>query len=240
MISVIIPVYNGAKFLPECVACVRGQKYHPIEIIIADDGSTDNTKAVASSLGEDIIYKYQENRGPSAARNTGIRIAKGKFIAFLDVDDLWSDDKLVVQAGKLMADNSLDIVLGRIKYLDLPGAKKIDIEFESDDRTLSFIHLGCALFKKTVFSRIGMFDESLRYAEDHDLFLRAREGKLKFVILEEIALIYRLHDMNMTRNRTLTGLGIFGALKRSLDRRRQANNGAVPELKRWKEYDEKK
>jgi glycosyltransferase involved in cell wall biosynthesis len=240
MISVIIPVYNGAGFLPECIACVRRQQYQPVEIIIVDDGSTDNTRAVASSLGEDILYQYQENRGPSAARTTGITMAKGEFIAFLDVDDLWSDDKLIVQAGRLIGDESLDIVLGRIKYLELPGAEKINIKFKDDEQTISFIHLGCALFRKTVFSRIGLFDESLKFAEDHDIFLRAREAALKFVILDQTTLIYRLHDKNITRGQTFSGLGVFNVIKRSLDRRRRANDGAIPELKRWSEYDERK
>ena len=87
-VSAIIPVYNGEHFLARVINNILSQQYHPLEIIVIDDGSTDNTAKIAQNY-PDIVYHYQENAGPSAARNRGIELAKGNVIAFLDVDDLW-------------------------------------------------------------------------------------------------------------------------------------------------------
>ncbi len=124
LVSVIIPAYNAAQFLREAVASVRAQGYSPIEIVIVDDGSTDNTAETIRSLGEGIRYVRQANAGPAAARNRGLAEARGEWVAFLDGDDLWPADKLRVQAARLEADPSLDVVLGRVQYRHEPGVKR--------------------------------------------------------------------------------------------------------------------
>ena len=97
LLSVIMPVYNGAEFLAEAVASIVAQAYQPLEIIVVDDGSTDETATIVQSLGGEIRYLYQFNQGPAAARNAGLALAQGDLIAFLDVDDLWPADKLAQQ-----------------------------------------------------------------------------------------------------------------------------------------------
>src|SRR4030042_4290993 len=111
-VSAIIPVYNGEAFLAEAVESIRQQGYRPIEIIIVDDGSTDNTKRIAAGLKGDVHYVYQPNSGLPAARNRGLNEARGDVIAFLDVDDLWSRDKLEHQLLRLNDAPSAEIVLG--------------------------------------------------------------------------------------------------------------------------------
>src|ERR1700682_4446766 len=102
LVSIIIPVYNAAHFLPQAMASIRAQGYDSLEIVVVDDGSTDNCADVAKSLGSDVRYDRQVNRGPSAARNRGLALARGELIAFLDVDDQWPAQKLSVQLGRLL------------------------------------------------------------------------------------------------------------------------------------------
>jgi glycosyltransferase involved in cell wall biosynthesis len=237
LVSVVIPVYNAAHFLPQAIGSVRAQEYDSLEIIVVDDGSTDNCADVAKSLGSDVRYDRQVNRGPSAARNRGLDLARGEFIGFLDADDQWPAHKLSVQLGRLLAEPELDLVLGRIQYVALPGGEIPPIQFEGPENTLTHVHLGSGLYRRRAFERIGSFDESIRFCEDVDWFQRAREHGLAMRILRATTLLYRLHGENMTRDRKLPDRLLTQVLKRSLDRRR-ASVGAVPSLAGWLSYDE--
>ncbi|HEV8417024.1 MAG TPA: glycosyltransferase [Bryobacteraceae bacterium] len=237
LVSVVIPVYNAAHFLPQAIGSVCAQEYESLEIIVVDDGSTDNCADVAKSLGSDVRYDRQVNRGPSAARNRGLDLARGEFTAFLDADDQWPAHKLSVQLGRLLAEPELDLVLGRIQYVALPGGEIPPIQFEGPENTLTHVHLGSGLYRRRAFERIGSFDESIRFCEDVDWFQRAREHGLAMRILRATTLLYRLHAENMTRDRTLPDRLLTQVLKRSLDRRR-AGGGAVPSLAGWLSYDE--
>ena len=220
LISVVIPAYNSQEFLAEAVQSVRAQGYPNIEIIVVDDGSTDRTAEIAKSLGPDVQYHYQENQGPSAARNTGIVAAKGDFIAFLDSDDLYPSDKFAIQLNTFANDPSLEVVTGRIQYVSLDGAEDNPIDFESDDQTIIHVHLGSMLTRRSVFENVGLFDTSLRFSEDVEWWMRVREKKTRFVVLPDITLQYRLHGTNMTRGRSGIDKPLLSALKKSLDRRR--------------------
>ena len=237
LVSVVIPVYNAAHFLPHAIDSIRAQEYAPLEIIVVDDGSTDNCAEVALSLGGDVRYERQANQGPSAARNRGLALARGEFIAFLDADDKWPADKLSVQLGRLLAEPELDLVLGRIQYVALPGGELPAYQFEGPDNTITHVHLGSGLYRRRAFERIGGFDESIRFCEDVDWFLRARENGLAMRILRTTTLLYRLHDQNMTRDRDSPDRLLTHVLKRSIDRRR-TSQGAVPSLAGWLSYDE--
>src|ERR1044072_1794023 len=99
LVSVIIPTYNSARFLAESIQSVLGQSFRDFELIVIDDGSTDNTEAVVAAFPEALRYVKKANGGPAAARNFGIREARGDFIAFLDADDFWMSDKLALQVA---------------------------------------------------------------------------------------------------------------------------------------------
>ena len=236
LISVVTPVYNAARYLPEAIASVREQRYEPLEIIVVDDGSTDSTPETVRSLGSDILYVRQENAGPAAARNRGLRLARGEFVGLLDADDQWPPDKLRIQLERFRAEPELEVVCGRIRYIQLEGGEKPNMRFEGPDQTVRHIHLGCGLFRRAVFEKVGLFDESLRFSEDHDWFLRARERDVKMVILKDVTLLYRLHSGNVTRGKDSQDFLLTRVLKKSLDRRRQA--GKSGDLKRWSDYDE--
>lgn len=236
-VSVIMPVYNGERFVGEALESIRRQNYEPLEIIIVDDGSTDKSAEIVAGYGSWIHYVHQENAGPAAARNRGLELAQGEFITFLDVDDLWPDGKLTLQIERLIHDRDLDIVLGRIQYVELPGAARREISFESQDNTLTGILLGCGVYRKSVFKKVGKFDESFRLGEDQDWFLRAREAKIPMVILKETTLIYRIHNSNLTQDFTFQKSQLGTVIKKSLERRRKLGLGA---LSRWSDYDEAK
>ncbi|MGD0201491.1 MAG: glycosyltransferase [Bryobacteraceae bacterium] len=239
LLSVIIPCYNAARFLPEAVATVRAQRYEPLEIFVIDDGSTDATPEIAPGLGPEVRYLRQENRGPSAARNVALRQARGEIIAFLDADDQWPEGRLDLQVGRLLEDPALDVVSGRVRYVELRGGQIPDLRFEGPDRTLPGIHIGAAVYRRRAFDVVGLFDETLRYSEDHDWFLRAREAGLKMLVLAEVTLLYRMHDANMTRDVPQRNLIPTLVIHKSLQRRRR-KGGVATDLPPWSSYDEKR
>lgn len=229
-VSVIIPVFNGADFLLPTVNHVLAQDYQPLEIIVVDDGSTDNTKEVAARLGERIRYFYQPNSGPAAARNLGIQQAQGNIIAFLDVDDLWSYDKLQLQLAYLSDRPEVDIVQGRIikQIVAADAANPQNLQVVETSGSYQYINLGSAIYRRTVFDRVGLFDATMRYAEDVDWFLRAWEQRVNKKVIDEVTLYYRLHAENMTKGKSLVELGFVRVFKKHLDRVRQAESKLPP------------
>lgn len=239
-VSAIVPVYNGDKFLESTINRIKNQHYHPLEIIVIDDGSTDGTAEVAAKLkdSDSIRYVYQPNRGPAAARNHGIKIAKGEAIAFLDIDDIWSDDKLQIQASYLADNPSVDIVQGLIQQITIPEEQSNNpASFEIASKAYQFINLGSAIYRKSVFDKIGLLDETLKYAEDYDWFIRAWENNISKLVLDRVTLFYRKHDRNMTRGKQLVELGFVRIYKKHLDRcRAKGSFTRVRELPPLTEY----
>ena len=220
LVSVVIPVFNGERFLREAVESVLAQQYSHLEIIVVDDGSTDGTASVARSLSETVRYFYQTNQGPAAARNRGIEQAQGSLIAFADADDLWPADKLALQLPYLIKTPAIDIVLGRIQQVMVSGPT------QAQEPAFS-VNLGSAVIRRSVFERVGLFDETMRYSEDVDWFMRAREGGATIVTIDAVTLFYRQHEENMTRGKSAAELNVLKALKKSLDRRREQTGSAA-------------
>jgi len=236
LVSVVIPVFNGERFLREAVESVLAQKYSSLEIIIVDDGSTDGSSAVARSFSETVRYLYQANQGPAAARNRGIEHAQGSLIAFADADDLWPSEKLEMQLPYLINDAAIEIVMGRIQQVRLSKTVNGQTQAEELAEPAFSVNLGSAVIKKSVFERVGLFDESMRYSEDVDWFMRAREAGAAIVTIDAVTLLYRQHEENMTRGKSTSELSVLKALKRSLDRRRE-RTGVASALPNFKESD---
>ncbi len=236
IVSVIIPSYNYAQFLGDALRSVFEQDYHPMEVIVVDDGSTDETAAVARSF-KDVIYSFQSNKGPAAARNTGIGVAQGDFIAFLDADDLWPQDRLKTQMQYFIANPNTEVVLGRVRYTEMPTNIN---SFEGPVHTRVNVNLGSGLFRTSVFDKVGLLDESLRYYEDHDWFLRAREQDVTMIILKQVTLLYRTHlsSHSNTWNKNADPT-MIQMLRKSLERRRKHYEGRAPLLKKFSDYDVK-
>ncbi len=238
LVSTIIPVLNGERFLAEAVASIRRQRYPRIEVIVVDDGSTDGTAAVANSLGEGVRCVSQANAGPPAARNRGLELARGDLIAFLDADDLWSDDKLEVQAGRILADPELDVVMGTTQLFRPSAVDDATTLGDPAGPPVLLLSLGGALFRREVFDRVGGFDVSQRMDDDVDWFLRALEAGARILPLGTVVQYYRRHDRNITNAREVDRRFYLLALKKSLDRRRNAPGGAASAFPAWPETQE--
>jgi len=186
MISIIIPTYNRAPVLREAIHSVFNQDYFQgsapgktYELIIVDDGSTDDTEQQAEDLGDRLYYVRQQNRGVSAARNVGLDLAKGEYIAFLDSDDLWKREKLSVQMSLMEA-----LPRTKLCYTDEIWMRKgVFVNPKNRHRKYSgwifdkvlplcLLSLSSALFRREVFDEVGCFDESLPACEDYDLGIR--------------------------------------------------------------------
>lgn len=178
-ISVIIPTYNREDFINATVDSVLNQKFKNFELIVVDDGSTDNTKTNLDKYLDKIIYIYQENKGPASARNRGIKRAKGEYIAFLDSDDKWTCDKLE-ETNKCISNNPNIKVFhtqekwyenGRIHNPKKKHKKPTGYIFGNCLKICS-VSISTAIIKKSVFEDIGCFDETLPVCEDYDFWLR--------------------------------------------------------------------
>jgi glycosyltransferase involved in cell wall biosynthesis len=227
LVSVVIPVSNGERFVLEAIESVRRQGHQPLEIVVVDDGSTDGTAALIRER-PDVRYIHQANLGPAAARNRGLEAARGEVIGFVDADDLWPPDKLAIQLPRLLADPDLGVVLGRVQYVTMTGGLPVPRVFQRLDDGLLFVQLGSGLYRRGVFDRVGLLDVTMRFAEDHDWFLRMREHGVPVVVVDAVTLLYRIHGTNMTRGQSIHTLGIMSALKKSLDRRRASGTLGRP------------
>lgn len=229
LVSVIIPVYNGERYLGEAIESVLAQDHQPIEVIVVDDGSTDNTEAIAKRYGSDIIYARQQKRGPATARNKGLEMSHGEFIGFLDADDLWSEHNLSLHLVRLVEDPSLEIVLGLSQVMRLQDGDDKATFKKWHDPILLFL-FGAAVVRRSVFKKVGCFDETLHHNEDTDWFMRVREMGISIAIIQEVSLFYRRHESNMTHDSVTRNRYFIKALKKSIDRRRQNMGGRVAPL----------
>ncbi len=225
LVSVILPVYNAQDYIAEAIGSILDQRYEPLEIIVIDDGSTDETAKRLSAFKDRILYRYQENKGPAAARNHGMRLAKGAVFAFADADDLWPEGKLSRQLEHLYREAETEVVIGRQKIEYLPDALERKKGLELLKEPVVCQGMPMALARRSAFDKIGLFDETLIYAEDLDWFLRARELGVKVVAYDEVANISRRHASNMTHDIAKMRHYTFKMFQKSLQRRR--NN---PEL----------
>lgn len=189
LISVIIPTYNRKEFLKNAIESVLNQNYKNKEIILIDDGSKDKTKEIVFKFP--IKYFYQENKGPASARNLGIKKSNGNFIAFLDSDDLWVEDKLSLQMKffkknpeyKIVHTNEIWIKNGKILKQMEKHKKGGGDQFERS-LELCVISPSSVMVKKELFEEVGFFDENFPACEDYEFWLRVT-SKFKIGFIEK-------------------------------------------------------
>lgn len=171
LVSVIIPVFNGELYLAEALDSVFAQDYRPIEVIVVDDGSTDDTAAVARRYSH-VYYLHQPNQGPPVARNTGLSHCKGDLIAFLDADDLWVPGKLSMQVAYLEFHPEAGCVIGRMKNFlqeSIPRPSWVNDSIFSDNPDA--YSLGSMLAHRWVFETVGQFNTSNQRGDHIDSLL---------------------------------------------------------------------
>jgi len=227
LITVIVPVYNGASFIRRAVDSILKQEYAGIELVIVDDGSTDDLDAALALLPCEFRLLRQENAGPAAARNRGIRDASGELIAFLDVDDAWPTDNLRRLVEVLSRDPAAALVHGRAQLVREEGG--VDVVIGDPAEAFAW-YIGAGLYRRRAFADVGLFDDALRFGEDEDWFRRAAERELNMCHLDEYCLFVRRHAANMTRGKSLKELNTLRVVKRAMDRNRDASSGRFLQL----------
>ncbi len=218
-ISAVIPAYNSAKFLKEAIDSIL-QQTHPVdEIIIVDDGSTDQTEAIAKSFENKVHYIKQENKGPSAARNRGIMAATGDWIAFLDADDQWTANKIEKQLAALHKEPALKLIAADMSETDQSGNLITESVLAKHDLlknfqalngaalsnalaslvTKNFIPTGTVLVERAVLIESELFNSEIRFGEDLELWAKIA-CKYPITCLPEVMMLRRQHGNNATQN----------------------------------------
>lgn len=201
LVSVVIPTYNYAHFVSQAIQSVLDQTFRDFEIIVVDDGSTDDTFQVVSPFGDPVRYIRQANRGPNAARNTGIRTSTGKYVALLDADDLWLPHKLESQIPLIEADPEVGLVYASMYLFDSETGAIVDWHPPSRCRQGhvlrqlymdQFVPSPTPLIRRKVFDEVGYFDESVVSPDDWEMWLRIA-ARYKFAFVREPLAMYRVH-----------------------------------------------
>ncbi len=212
-VSVIIPTYNRAGIIEEAVDSVLAQDYEDFELIVVDDGSTDNTSEVLVPYGDDVRVLFQENSGVSAARNRGIAEASGKLIAFLDSDDLWLPQKLSTQVeffhqrpDALICQTEEVWVRNGIRVNPKQRHKKPAGMIFEPSLELCLVSPSAVMIRRDLLDTTGYFDETLPACEDYDLWLRI-SSRFPVYLIETPLIIKRGgHDDQLSKR---TGLDKF-------------------------------
>jgi glycosyltransferase involved in cell wall biosynthesis len=223
LISCIVPVFNGERYLREALDSILAQTYRPLEIVIADDGSTDGTAAVVATFGDQVRYIRQANQSPSSARNLGIRVATGDFIAFLDADDLWHPQKLERQIDRFNTRPELDYCVTHAQNFWIPemNAEAEKYQRHRISRPLPAYVTGTLMARRALFNTVGLFNSALAHGDSTDWFLRAAERGAIMEVLNDVLLFRRLHPANRSRVLARRSRDEFlRLLKLSLDRKR--------------------
>lgn len=179
-VSVLIPAYNHARFLPEALSGVLAQSFRDCEVLVVDDGSTDSTREVVANFAPQVRYLHQENAGQSRARNMGIRHTTGEYVAFLDADDRWYPGKIAAQVAYLDAHPDVGVVFTKFLVTDeagqplylYPHAFRYYASAFEKLLVWPYGSMNTAMVRRACLEKIGLFDENLTGAEDWDLWLR--------------------------------------------------------------------
>jgi len=221
MVSTIVPVRDGGRFLAEAIGSVLAQDYAPSELIVVDDGSTDDSVQIASGY-PNVRLLRTPGGGVSVARNAGVEAAAGELLAFLDQDDLWTRGKLSAQVPALLADDSIGFALGHQRLFLEAGVPEPEwMRVSGIEREHIGYFPGALLVRREVFDRVGPFREEAPPAEGADWFLRASELGVRRTIVPEVVLCKRIHDANQSADMSAVRPRVLEAIKRSLDRRRE-------------------
>ncbi len=222
LVSCIIPALNGEAFVGSALDSVLGQTYPALEVIVVDDGSRDGTADLVAAYGRGVRYLWQENAGPAAACNHGVRRSRGRFLAFLEQDDLWNSRKLELQM-QVLEERPIDYCVTLIEnFLEdpsgPPGSYRIPA---SRTGPLPGYVTQTLLARRSAFRRVGSFDTERRFSHATDWFLRARARGLRGELIPQVLVRRRIHGANVSLRRAEASRDEYlHLIKRSLDDRR--------------------
>jgi glycosyltransferase involved in cell wall biosynthesis len=196
LVSVIMAAYNAAEHIGEALESVLAQDWQPLEVVVVDDGSTDDTAAIVGRFPQ-VVYVRQENQGPSAARNAAVERSSGEFVANFDSDDLLPPTRVGDQARYLIEHPEVGAVFGRQEWLNAPEWMARDSVYGDVDG----IPLSSVMFRRDVFFELGGYDTSFVHGEDMDLLVRMRERGIAYHVVPEIVLYRRYQPSSLTGGR---------------------------------------
>jgi glycosyltransferase involved in cell wall biosynthesis len=232
LISAIVPVWNCERYVAEAIDSVLAQSYRPLELVVVDDGSTDGSAEVIGRYAPAVRYHHHAHAGLGAARNAGLGLATGAYVAFLDADDVWLPGKLELQMARMEISPAPDLVFGHVVQFHSPELdERSRSRIRGDGQVLGGVFAGTMLARRDVFGRCGLFGTQWRVGEFVDWALRAREAGLRSVVVPEVVTRRRLHQTNMTRRERDGHADYARVIRESLARRRRAGGpqpGAGP------------
>jgi len=223
LVSVIIPVYNAEQYVAEAIESVLSQSNKLIEIIAVDDDSTDGSAEVIKKFPA-VQYHFQTNAGISATRNCGIKHAQGDFLAFLDADDKWVENKIALQMAAFDNDPKLDIVFGHVQQFYSPELADYKNNQSAGLELMPGYIPSTLLIKREAFLRVGLFETNWKMGEFASWYLRSLEQGLKQLMLPDLVALRRLHDSNNGLQQRSSINNYIHIIKASLDRRRSVVN----------------
>ena len=217
IVSVIIPVYNAGRFLGDAIRSVFAQSHPQIQIIVVDDGSTDDSPDVVRHFA--VSYLRQQHSGIAAARNTGVLAARGSLLAFLDADDIWTHNKLASQIQLLALHPDVQLVAGRVEqfYDEGYAGPRSPLPAPVSEAYTA----GALLIRRRDFFRVGMFNTRLQVGEFIDWQSRAITSGLHEFCLDEVVLRRRIHGENSTLIQRHSQRDYLSVVKSHLDRKRR-------------------
>lgn len=225
-ISVIIPVYNAECYLGEAIESVLVQSMSPTEILVIDDGSSDDSLAIAQRYGSFVHCYSQAHAGPGAARNLGVSVAQGEFLAFLDADDLWLPNKLACQVAYLYEHTALAMVFGQVEQFISPELSPEQQPILPPRTMMAGVHVGAMLIHRASFDKVGPFATTWTIGEFIEWYSRAETAGLQAAILPQVVMRRRLHTTNLTRCTQDRRSDYLKILKIHLDEKRRHHTGA--------------
>ena len=223
-VSVVVPVYNGQRYLAEALESVVAQDYRPLDLIVVDDGSTDDSSSTAKGFPE-VRYVFQENRGVAAARNAGISAAKGDIVALLDQDDRWLPGKLTAQVAFLNERPELGVVSTKVRlFLETGVAPPRWFNPSLLDREHSALLPSTLAVRRRLFDKVGLFDTRYETGSDSDWLLRAKLAGEAVPVLPKVLVERRIHSENQSAN-PLTTPELLHQLRTWVKARRDLSGG---------------
>ena len=203
-VSIIIPVYNGERYVSEAIDSVLNQTYRDFEIIVIDDGSKDNTSNILRMYGEKIRWKSQENRGQASALNEGFNMVKGKYIAYLDADDVCLPERFENQVKYLDEHSNVGLVYSDRYQINENGIIQRVIKSQPHDNFVllqnNYIPRSAVMHKRECLNEVGLFDESITGDDDWDMWIRISE-KFERGYMDKPLVKYRVHGGNISLTR---------------------------------------
>jgi glycosyltransferase involved in cell wall biosynthesis len=216
LVSAIIPTYNAERFVEEAIHSALGQTYRPVEILVVDDASTDRTVEKVREFGPRVRLLRQKHAGVGAARNLGVTHATGRYIAFLDADDIWPPTKLSRQMEILYQDPTCDLLFGHVEHFR-------ETSGDSGGPVPGYLP-GTMLAKREVFDRTGPLATDLKVGEFIDWYARARDAGLRSRMEPEVWLRRRIHGANLTVREQSAHGDYLRVVKAAIDRRRHTGS----------------